>query len=93
MHKINGELEYMRECPHCGETQQLSVLHGLPDDFGEVYYAQCDACLSRGPIAGSAKAAVNNWNKRPENRYTSASKPFTEPKIELVPQGEGDISR
>ena len=65
MHKINGDYEYMRECPHCGETQQLSVLD-RPADCGEEYYAQCDSCLSRGPIAGSAKAAVNNWNKRPQ---------------------------
>ena len=53
--------EYKRPCPFCGEYQYLEVVK--VNGFHSVI---CNACSSMGPIAGSAGAAIRNWNKRTE---------------------------
>lgn len=58
---VNGEVVILNECPFCGENYLLSVQEA---DAGR-FYGQCDRCLSTGPLGGSTKAAVSNWNARP----------------------------
>ena len=60
---VNGEVVFLEECPFCGENYLLSVQEA---DTGR-FYGQCDRCLSTGPLGGSTKAAVSNWNARPKH--------------------------
>ena len=58
--EINGEYQFSDVCPHCGEYFALSV-----KKYGTtMYYVRCDKCLSRGPLAGTPKIAVRQWNSR-----------------------------
>ncbi len=64
--EINGEYQYMRPCPYCGEKYYLSVQ--IYDEH--LFYGRCDNCLSEGPLCGSMKAAVQGWNNRYEEKKT-----------------------
>ena len=67
---VNGDYLYMKECPHCGEKNLLSVQQNFETEH---YYGRCEMCLSRGPIAGSVKAACQRWNDRPKQKEHKCS--------------------
>lgn len=67
--EINGDYVFSDACPHCGEMFALSV----QEYATTMYYVRCDKCMSRGPLAGTPKIAVKQWNSRTKPQTYSQS--------------------